>query len=193
MRTESGSGCRRIRLYGISLVQQSLAVDILKQVPQSLYIPVVICNIRVVHIHPISDTLGQVHPFTRIFHHLLAAGPVVVLYAYAGTYVLFGYAEHLFYAELDRKAMCIPPCTPFYTIAALGLVSADRILYGPRHHMVDTWHSVGGRRTFKENKFRSSFPDFQRTLEGMVLLPPVKNLVPDLHQVQSLILFKSHI
>ena len=80
MGAEPGSSSRRIRLYRIAFVQKALFVYLLQQVPEGFDITVVVSYIRVVHIHPIADSLGKGLPLLGIFHHLLAAGIVVFFY-----------------------------------------------------------------------------------------------------------------
>ena len=80
VRTQTCTGSRRIGLNGITLVEQPFVVNLFEQVPESLYIPVVIGNIRVLRIYPITYSLCKRNPLLSIFHHLLAAGVVIFLY-----------------------------------------------------------------------------------------------------------------
>ena len=80
MRAQSGAGSRRIWLDGLSLVEKPLVVNLLEEEPESLDVAVVICDVWIVHVHPVSYTLGHVHPLGGVFHHLLAACVVVLLH-----------------------------------------------------------------------------------------------------------------
>ena len=69
--------------------------------------------------------------------------------------------ELLLHANLNGKAVGVPSCAAVYLVARLGLVTAYRVLDGTGHYVMDSRHSVGGRRTFKEYEFRRSFPYFK--------------------------------
>ena len=56
--------------------------------------------------------------------------------------------------------------------------------------MVYARHAVGRRRSFEENEFRSTFPQFERFLESMILFPSVQYLIADFYEVQTFIFCK---
>ena len=143
MSTESCTCCRRIRLDGLTLVEKSLVVDFLEKIPESLDITVVICDVRIIHIDPITHTFGHIHPLCSIFHDLLAACVIVLFHRNLRADIFLGYTQHLFHTKLDRKTMGIPSCTTVHLKSALSLVSAYCILDGTGHDMVDTRHTVG--------------------------------------------------
>ena len=192
VRTQPCPCGRRIRLDGITLIQKPLSVDIFQQIPQSFYIAVVISDIRIVHVHPVADLLGQGHPLPGVFHHFLAAGIVVFLYTYLVSDIFLGYSQHLLHAQLYREAMRVPSCTSVHLEAALGLVPAYGILYGSGHHVMDARHTVRGWRSFEKDEFRSAFPHFERASECIVPLPSVQHLVSCRHQVQTFIFLELH-
>ena len=142
MSTQTGTCSRRIRLDGLSFVEKSLVVDLLQEMPQGLDIAVVVCYIRIIHIHPISHTLSHIDPLRSVFHHLLAAGVIVLFYRDLCADVFLGDAEHLLHAKLHRKSVSVPSGTTVHLISALGLVTADGILDRTGHHVVDTRHTV---------------------------------------------------
>ncbi len=45
---------RRVGLYGVALVEQTLVEELLQQIPQRLDILVVVCDVRVVHVDPVA-------------------------------------------------------------------------------------------------------------------------------------------
>ncbi len=59
MRTESRAGCGGIGLYGVAFVEQTLFIYYFEKVPQGLYIAVIIGNIGIVHIHPVTYKFGK--------------------------------------------------------------------------------------------------------------------------------------
>ena len=80
MRRESGACAGRIRLNGISLIEQSLVVKLLEQPPKGLDIFVVVCDVGVVKVNEIAHFLGELSPLGSEFHHVLPAFSVIVLY-----------------------------------------------------------------------------------------------------------------
>ena len=85
-------------MNGITLVQIALLIEFLEQVPQGLDILVVVRDIRVLEVHPITHLLGQVRPFRRVFHHFTTASSVVFIDGNLLADILFGDTEHLLYA-----------------------------------------------------------------------------------------------
>ena len=48
----------RIWLDGVALVEKVLIVELLKQPPQTLYILVIVGDVRVLHVNPIAHLVG---------------------------------------------------------------------------------------------------------------------------------------
>ena len=193
MRTQTGSCSRRIWLDGLTLIEKPLVINFLEQIPERLDITVVVCDVRIVHIHPISHTLGHIHPLSGIFHHLLAACVIILLDGDFRSDIFLGDTQHLLHTEFHRKSMSVPSGTTVHLISALGLVAADGVLDGTGHHMVDARHSVSRRRALEKYEFRSAFPQFKRLLKSMILLPSVKHLVACSNQIKTFIFLKCHI
>ena len=143
MTAQSGTGSRRVWLDRLAFVEISLTVDVLEKPPQGLDITVVIRDIRIVHIHPITDTLGKGPPLRGVFHHLFTAGTVVVLHADFLADVFLGNTEFFLYAKLYRQSMCVPSRPSAHFVSGLCLVPAHCILDGSGHHMMYTRHAVG--------------------------------------------------
>ena len=192
MRAQAGTVGRRIRLYGVALVKQAFVIHVPKQVPQGFDITVVVGNVRIVHIDPITDAFRHRYPFGGVFHDLLAAGLVVFGDRDLGSDVRLGDAEFLLDSQLDRQAMGIPTGATGHLVPGLGLVAADGVLDGAGHDVVDAGHAVRGRRSLEEYEFRGTLPDFERLLESMQLLPTVQHIRTDLHQIQSLVLLEHY-
>ena len=192
MGAEAGAVGRRIRLDGVTLVKQTLVVDFLQKVPESLDVAVVVGDVRIVHIDPVSHALSHVPPLFGVLHHLRAAGVIVLCYSYLRTDVGLGDSELLLDTEFNRKTVGVPAGAAVDLVAALCLVPADGVLDGAGHHMVDSRLSVCRRRAFKEYELRATFPHLKRFFKRMVLLPPVEDFIPDRNQIQSFVLFECH-
>ena len=190
---EAGAVRGRIRLNGVALIEETLVVNFLEKVPEGFYVAVVVGDVRVFHIYPVTYALRHAFPFLGIFHHLPAAGGVVFFYAHLGADIGLGDAQFLFHAQLYRKTVRIPSGPAAHLVPGLGFVAADGVLDRTGHNVVDARHAVGAGGTFKENEFRSPFTNAERLFEGVDLFPPLQNHIACFRKVQALIFFECHI
>ena len=190
MGTQTGTRCRRVWLDRIALVQQSLLVNLLQEIPQRLDIAVIVRNIRIVSIHPIAHTFGQIDPFLCIFHDLAAADGVVLRHGYLLADVVLGDTQGLLHSQLHGQTMGVPSGLAADMISGLGLVTADHILNRAGHHMMDARHTVGRRRSLEKHILRRSLPHLKSLVKYILLLPAVQNLGRQARKVQSFIFFK---
>ena len=179
MGTQPCPGSRRIRLYGVSLVKITFIVKLFEQPPYRFYVSVVICDIRVVEIHPITHLVGEISPFLGVFHHLMTAGGIVFVYGNLLAYVFLGDSQSLLNAQLHREAMGVPAGLALYLEAPHGLVAACYVFYGTGHHMMYTRHSVGRRRPFVENERGATFALGHARFEKAVGVPYLEHLLVD--------------
>ena len=193
VRGQTCSCCWRIRLNGVALVEQVLVVELLKEIPQGLYVLVVVCDVWVLKVNPVAHLVGELRPLVGVHHHILAAGVVIVVHAYLLAYILFGYAERLLHRQLYRQTMSIPSCLALNLIALHGLVSEERILDSTTHHVVYARMSVGRRRTLVENELRTTFLLVYTLMEYIVLLPFFKHLVVCIYKVKAFMFFEFHL
>ena len=192
MRTKSGAIRRRVRLYGIALVEQSFLINIFQKIPQGLDVTIVVSDVRVVHIHPVAHSLGHVLPFGGVFHHLFAAGAVIVLDGNLSPDVVLMYSELLLDANLHRQAMSVPPSAAINLEACLRLIPTNSILYGTGHHMVNARLSIGGRRPLKKNELWGPISQLERFLECVIFLPTFQNFISCRDQIKAFVLFECH-
>ena len=190
MRRQARTCRRRIRLNGVALVQITLLIEFLQQIPQRLNILIIIGDIRVIEVHPIAHLLRQIRPFLGVLHHLLAASGVVLVHANLLTDILFGNPKHLLHAQLHGQTMRIPARLALHLIPLHRLVAAEGIFYRTRQHMVNTRHAVRRRRTLKEQKRRAPLACLYTLPEQVFLLPCCQHLAAQLRQIQLLILSK---
>ena len=192
MRRESCSSSWRIRLDGISLIEQSLVIELAKQPPQGLDILVVVCNIRMVEIHEISHFLGELAPFSRKHHHVLTAFAVVVfnrdiLARLMVVDVGLGNAKLLLHSQFHRQSMSIPSSLAVNLIPLHRLVSVECILDGSCKHMVNSWMPVSRGRSLKEYKLRTTFTFIYRLVEYVISVPLLKHIFVHLSQIQAIV------
>ena len=102
MGAESRTSGRGIRLDRIALVEQTLLIDLAKEVPERLDVAVIVGDIGVLHIDPVAHTASQLLPFLRVFHDFTATGSIVLIDADLLPDVFLRDAEGLFHTELDR-------------------------------------------------------------------------------------------
>ena len=79
MGRETCSGSRGIRLNGITLIEIALLVELLEEIPKGLDILVVIGDIGVVEIHPVTHLLGEVGPKIDYVEVETPAGDHIIL------------------------------------------------------------------------------------------------------------------
>ncbi len=171
VRTQPGSGGRRIGLDGVAFVQQPLVVNLFQQPPHGFYIAAVVSNIRVVHIHPVAHNAGEFLPLAGIFHHLLAAGGVVFFHRNFFSDVFLGNVQRFFHAQFHRQTVGVPAGFTMYAEAFHGFVAAENILNCAGHHVVDSRHSVGRWRSFVKHKCRVPFARRNTFMKRVVFFP----------------------
>ena len=149
--------------------------------PKSLNVLVVVSDIRIVHIHPITDSLSKCNPLLGIFHNLLTAGIVIFVYCNLLSDILFSNAQHLLNAKLNRKTMCVPTGLSLYKISALSLETAECVLDSSGHHVVDTRHTVCRRRSLKEYEFLGTLSCLKAIFKALFCFPFLKNTAVNLY------------
>ena len=142
MARQTRSSSWRIWLNGISLVKIAFFIKFLQQIPQRFDIFVIVSDIRIVQINPITHLLGKVGPFFGIFHHLTTTSGIVFINRNLLADILFGDTQHFLHAQFNRQTVRIPTRLTANLETLHRLETAERIFYRSRHHMVNTWHSV---------------------------------------------------
>ncbi len=183
----------RIRLDGISLIEQALLIELLQEPPQGLDVAVIVSDIRVVEIYPVAHLMGQFGPLLGVLHDLLTAGSIVVIDRDFLADVLLGDAEHLLHAELYRQTVGIPTGLALHLIALHGLEAAENILDRTSHYVVNTWHTVCRRWTLVKHERRMALTCGHRLLKDTVLIPTLQDLFVDLRKVELVIFCVFHI
>ena len=146
------------------------------------------------HIDPIAHFVGDVGPAVGVFHHLFAAGLIVVGNADAFADVLFGDAEHLLNAQFHGQSVRIPSGLALHLEPFQGFIAADGVLYGTRHHVVNARHTVCGGRSLVEHECGVAVAGFNALFKCVVVGPALKHLLIDAPQVKPFVFveFGSH-
>ena len=94
--TGKTSSCgRRVGLNGVALIEQTFVVEAFEQVPQSLNIFVVVSDVGVFKVDPITHLICQFCPLVGVHHDVLTASTVVVVHADFLANILFGDTQAL--------------------------------------------------------------------------------------------------
>ena len=140
---KSGASGGRVGLYGISLVEQVLLEELLQEIPQCLYVAIVVGDVGVIQVHPVAHLRRELAPLGGVLHHLLAARFIVLIDRDLGADVGLGDAELLLHTDLYRQSVGVPPCLAVDEEALHRLVAADNILDRASHDVVDPRHTIG--------------------------------------------------
>ena len=167
---------RRIRLDGIALIKQPLVIKLLQEPPKGFYILVVIRDVGMVEVNPITHLLRKVAPLGGELHHILTAFLVIVFNRNILVRLLIinvglRYAKLLLYAKLHGQPVSVPASLAVNLVALHCLVTVERILYGTRQHMVDAGMAVCRGRSLKEYELGASLTLCYRFTEHVVLAP----------------------
>ncbi len=171
VRTESCTGSGRIRLYGISFIKQSFLVELFQQPPQGFDIAVVVSYIGVIHVHPVAHLVGQVFPLFGELHDVLAAGSIVFCHGNSLANILFGYTECLFHTQFHRQSVSIPSGFALYLKSLHRLVTAENVLNGASHYVVNARHTIGRGGAFEKHERRTTFTFCHTLDENLVFVP----------------------
>ena len=192
---ESRARLGRVGLNGVSFVQQSFLVQLFQKPPQGLHVFRLIGHIGFLHVHPVPHLLGQVLPDVRKAHHRLLAGLIVFLDADLLPDVLLGDSQFLLYSQLDGQTVGVPSGLALHHIALHGLVAAEEVLDGPRHHVVNSGKSVGRRWALIEYERIISLSGGDALMKNVILLPEMEYVFGCFCQIQAFVFFEvlSHV
>ena len=185
---QAGAGSGRVGLDGVTLVEQTLVVELLQEPPQALDVAVLVSDIGVVHIDPVAHAVGQIFPLAGVFHHLLAAGGVVLIDRDLLADILLGDAQGFFHAQLDGQAMGVPAGLALDLESLHRLVAAEDVLDRPGHHVMDARHAVGTGGTLKEHIGGRTLALADAVAKHIFLVPLLQDFLVDIRQVKPVIL-----
>ena len=187
MRAQARAGRRRIRLNGISLVKITLVIQLTQKPPYGFDISVVVGDIGVVHVYPVTHTVGKRLPLAGIFHYFRAACCVVVIDADLLADILFSDTKVLFDAEFHRQSVGVPSGLALYVKTLHGLVAAENVLDRASHHMMYAGHSVCRRRPLVKDERWASFALLYALAEQTLAGPVIKHLFIYSRQIKTVI------
>ena len=180
VRAQSCSGSRRVRLDGVAFIQQTFVIKLLQEPPQRFNIAVVISDIGILQIHPVTHLMSKVCPLFGKLHHVLTASCVVLGNRNGLSDILFGDMQCLFHTQFHRQSVSIPSGLTLYLEPFHGFIAAESIFNGTRHHVVNTRHTIGRGRSFIKHERRTSFTFCHTLGENIVFIPLLQHIFIDL-------------
>ena len=180
VRAQSCSGSRRVRLDGVAFIQQTFVIKLLQEPPQRFNIAVVISDIGILQIHPVTHLMSKVCPLFGKLHHVLTASCVVLGNRNGLSDILFGDMQCLFHTQFHRQSVSIPSGLTLYLEPFHGFIAAESIFNGTCHHVVNTRHTISRGRSFVKHERRTSFTFCHTLGENIVFIPLLQHIFIDL-------------
>ena len=182
---EASTCSRRVRLNGVTLIKEILLVELLQQPPKRLDVLIIIGNIGVFHIHPITHAVAQVFPLARVHHHVLATLLVVILNRDSLTDIFLRNTQFLLYAQFHRQSVGVPSCLAVYLEALHRLKATEGVLNGTSQYVMYTWMSISRWRTFEKDKRGTTLTLIYAAVEEVFLIPSFQFFFIHFREVQS--------
>ena len=166
-----------VRHYLVPLVYQALLVNALERPPHRLDIIVVVSDVGVVHVRPVTYALGHALPFAFILPYALFTLADEGLYAVLLYLLLAVDAQLLLNLELYGQSVSVPARLALDVIAFHGAIAGYDVLHYPREYVTYVRLAVGGRRSVVEGKRGLAFVPCHALFKNFILLPPLDYLL----------------
>ena len=134
------------------LAEQALVPEGFEYPPAGLDVIVIQGHVRVVHVHPVADAVGQGFPLLKVVEDALPALLVEFLDAVLFDVPLAGEAQALLHLQLHRQPVGVPAAFAQAAVPLHRPVAADDILEYPGQHVMDAGTTVGSRRPLEEHE-----------------------------------------
>ena len=168
---EGGTAARAVGDDLMSLIKQTLIVDLLHRPPFAFDVIVMVGDVGMLHVAPVADGVAHLFPFVQVFPDGLLAGLDERLDAVLLDLLLAVEAELLFNLQLDRQAVGIPAGLTQDGIALHRAIARDEVFHRAGQDMADMRLAVRGRRAVIERIVRAPVAQRQGFLKNIVLLP----------------------
>ena len=169
------AAARAVRYDLVALVEQALVPDFLQCPPFGLDKIIFIGDIRMLHIRPETDDIGELLPHALVLPDRLTALADERLHAVFLNLLLAIESQSLLDLELNRQAMRIPAGLAQNILALHGLIARQQILDDTREHMADMRLAIRRRRTIVKRKGIISLTLINRLLRDIMFLPELLN------------------
>ena len=155
----------------------------LESPPLTFDVVVIVGDVGVFHVHPVSNTVGKLFPLAKVLPNGLFALFNKWLDT-VGLNLLFAVdTKQFFHFQLNWKTVCIPTGFAKYVFALHHLVTGDQILDGTCQNVADVWLAVGCWWAVVESERAIALG--LCLLEGFVLLPKLQHLLFSFDKVKT--------
>ena len=189
VRGERCAAARAIRDNLVALVEQALLPDFLECPPLRLDEVVLIGDVRVLHVSPEADNIGELLPHALVLPDGLAALLDERLDAICLDLFLAVDADLLLDFELDRQAVRIPASLPEDLLALHRGEARQHVLDDARQDVADMRLAVGRRRAIVEREGIAALALVDCLLSDVMCFPELADLLLALHEIQVRIYF----
>ena len=148
---KAGAGSGAVGLNGVTFVEVALVIQLTKQPPEGFDVRIFVRHIGVFHVHPVAHEVRKVGPFARKLHDVATTLGVVFLDRDFLADVFLGDAEFLLHTEFYRQTVRIPTGFALHLEALHRFVTAEHVLDGARHHVVNARMPVGRGGAFEKH------------------------------------------
>ena len=189
MRGERRAAAWAIRDDLVALVEQALLPDLLERPPLRLDEVVLVGDVRVLHVSPEADDIGELLPHALVLPDGLAALLDERLDAVCLDLFLAVDADLLLDFELNRQAVRIPASLSEDLLALHRGEARQHVLDDARQDMADMRLAVGRRRAIVEREGIAALALVDCLLSDVMCFPELADLLLALHEIQVRIYF----
>ena len=159
----------------MSLINKPFLIHFFERPEYAFNIRILISDIRVVHIHPVSYLASKVFPHRLIFPNRLTTKVNKLLNAIIFNIFFAVETKFFFHLNLDRKAVCIPTCLTKDVISLHCLEAWNNIFHCTSKHMTNMRFAICSWRSIMQNKtFVRIFILMKSLFDNAVLFPKGK-------------------
>ena len=167
----------------MTLVEQTLFVDLLQAPPFGFDIVILVGDVRMLHVSPVADALAHFFPLGLILPDRLFAFLDERFDAVFLNLRLAVQTQHLLDFQLDRQTMGIPARLAQNVVTLHRAIARDDVLDCARFHVSDMRLAVRGGRSVKERERRRTLAELDRLFENILVAPEFDDLFLALSEV----------
>ena len=186
---KAGSAARAIGNDLMTLIDKTLVRDLLDCPPFRLDVGVMIGNIGVVHIAPVTNCITHAAPFVGVLPDALLALFAEGFDAVTFDILLAVELQKLFNFDLNGKTLGVPTGFTVNNTALHGLVTGNNVLHNTGKNMTDMGLTVSRRRSVIECEAFSAATGRNALCKNVVLLPELGNFLLAGKEVQVALYF----
>ena len=172
---QAGLAAGAVGRAAVVLVDQPALPQLLEDPPAALDVVVVVGDVRVLHVRPEGDALGQFLEIADVAVDALAAFGVELGDAVGLDLGLGAEAELLLHLDLDGQAVGVPARLAGHAVAAHRLVAREQVLDDAGHDVVDAGPPVRRRRPLVEHEQVAFGALRDAAAEDVALAPEVED------------------